>query len=138
MTEPDLVTLRRGACVDDASLVCHINSRGAFALNPLTVGAGATLRSASRLLSGAEMEPHSRLLEHTLVLGGDVVPEATTLQGWPADDGAGSSLATGASVAAADGAPVLRATIGLRETAGGGRTSAGFRKRAVTLRDSVI
>ena len=27
MTEPDLVTIQDNACVDDASLVCHINSR---------------------------------------------------------------------------------------------------------------
>ena len=27
MTEPDLVVIDDGACVDDASLVCHINSR---------------------------------------------------------------------------------------------------------------
>ncbi len=27
MTEPDLVLIEDNACVDDASLVCHINSR---------------------------------------------------------------------------------------------------------------
>jgi carbonic anhydrase/acetyltransferase-like protein (isoleucine patch superfamily) len=114
MTEPDLVTLERGACVDEASLVCHVNSRGAFALHPLVVGEGATLRSQSRLLSGAAMEPWSSLQEHTLVLGGDVVPEGVTWQGWPAnqDD---SSLLSRATLAAADGAP--SAAAGRRSTA---------------------
>jgi hypothetical protein len=80
MTEPDLVTIKEGAAIDEASLICHINSRGHFALNALLVDAGATMRSGSRLLSGATMEPFSTLLEHTLVFGGDVVPEASTMQ----------------------------------------------------------
>ena len=83
MTEPDLVTIEDGACVDNASLICHVNSRGQFALHPLRVGRGSTLRATSRLLSGASTEPHSMLLEHTLVLSGDVVDENTSVQGWP-------------------------------------------------------
>merc|ERR1719399_2329980 len=85
MTEPDLVTLDDGACIDCASLICHINSRGAFGLNPLRVGPGACMRSTSRLLSGASMEANASLLEHTLVLGGDLVDENTIVQGWPAN-----------------------------------------------------
>jgi len=85
MTEPDLVTLDDGACIDSASLISHINSRGAFALNALKVGAGSCLRSTSRLLSGASMEANATLLEHTLVLGGDLVDENTIVQGWPAN-----------------------------------------------------
>ena len=34
---------------------------------------------------GAAMMPYSTLLEHTLVLGGDVVDEGDTMQGWPAE-----------------------------------------------------
>ncbi|KAH8673483.1 hypothetical protein BX600DRAFT_410242 [Xylariales sp. PMI_506] len=64
-TEPDLVTLGDRVAVDDASLVGHINSRGTFDLNELHVG-------------------NRRLMEHTLVMGGDVVDARTTLQGWPA------------------------------------------------------
>jgi len=33
MTEPDLVHVGDGACIDDASLVAHINTRGNFELN---------------------------------------------------------------------------------------------------------
>ena len=84
MTEPNLVTLGDRVCVDQASLICHINSRGVFALRTLVVGSHSTMRSGCRLLSGATMERGSTLLEHTLVLAGDVVTEGSTSQGWPA------------------------------------------------------
>jgi acetyltransferase-like isoleucine patch superfamily enzyme len=84
-TEPDLLSLGDRVTVDDASLVGHINTRGKFSLNWLRVGDRCVLRTGSRLLSGAEMQNDSCLLEHTLVMGGEVVPEATTMQGWPAE-----------------------------------------------------
>lgn len=83
-TEPDLLTLGDRVAVDDASLVGHINSRGTFDLNRLAVGDRCVLRSGSRLLSGAKMEADSCLLEHTLIMGGDVVENGATMQGWPA------------------------------------------------------
>jgi acetyltransferase-like isoleucine patch superfamily enzyme/acyl carrier protein len=83
-TEPDLLTMGDRCVVDDASLVGHINTRGTFDLNELHVGDRCVLRSGSRLLSGASMKNDSCLMEHTLVMGGDVVDEGTTLQGWPA------------------------------------------------------
>lgn len=91
MTEPELVQIGHYAAIDNASLIAHINSRGQFSLNTVVVGPGATLRSNSRLLSGAAMMPHSTLLEHTLVLGGDVVDEDDTMQGWPAESVAAHS-----------------------------------------------
>ena len=63
----------------------RVVTAGRFSLNPLRVGAGATLRANSRLLSGATMEPRALLLEHTLVLSGDVVPAGAVAQGWPAN-----------------------------------------------------
>lgn len=93
-TEPDLLTLGDRVAVDDASLVGHINTRGKFDLNPLSVGARSVLRSGSRLLSGARMEEDSCLLEHTLVMAGDVVEAGVTMQGWPAEEFAGSRLPT--------------------------------------------
>jgi acetyltransferase-like isoleucine patch superfamily enzyme len=84
-TEPDLLTIGDRVAVDDASLVSHINSRGKFDLNPLLVGDRSCLRSGSRLLSGATMGDDSCLLEHTLVMSGDIVDAGTTYQGWPAD-----------------------------------------------------
>jgi hypothetical protein len=83
MTEPDLVTIGDDASVDDASLIAHINTRGIFRLNPLTVGSGCVLKAGTRLLSGASMENHSMMLEHTLVMAGECVDEGTVWQGWP-------------------------------------------------------
>ncbi|RYP85290.1 hypothetical protein DL769_001021 [Monosporascus sp. CRB-8-3] len=84
LTEPDLLTLGDRVTVDDASLVGHINTRGKFDLNRLRVGDRSVLRTSSRLLSGAEMGADSCLLEHTLVMAGDIVEEGVTMQGWPA------------------------------------------------------
>lgn len=84
-TEPDLLTLGDRVNVDDASLVSHINSRGVFNLNPLVVGDRSVLRSGSRLLSGAQMGKDAVLLEHTLVMAGDIVDDEATYQGWPGD-----------------------------------------------------
>ena len=45
--------------------------QGNFKLNHLHVGEGAVLRTNTRLMSGAVMQPHSTLLEHTLVPEGN-------------------------------------------------------------------
>lgn len=84
-TEPDLLTLGDRVCMDDSSLVCHVNTRGNFSLNTLEVGDRCVLRSGSRLLSGAKMCADSAMLEHTLIMSGDVADEKVTYQGWPAD-----------------------------------------------------
>ncbi|UJR19404.1 hypothetical protein I4U23_022534 [Adineta vaga] len=86
MTEPDLVTIGDDTCVDDASIICHLNSKGRFTLNPLVIGNRCVLRSQSRLMSGASMEDDSTLLEHTLIISGDATDEGTIWQGWPATD----------------------------------------------------
>jgi len=85
MTEPELIQIGDKACVDNASMIAHINARGYFSLNQTVVGPEATLRSWSRLLSGSAMMPRSMILEHTCVLGGDVVDEDSTWQGWPGE-----------------------------------------------------
>ncbi|XEU97329.1 hypothetical protein FSHL1_002615 [Fusarium sambucinum] len=84
-TEPDLISLGDRVVVDDASVVAHINTRGKFDLNRVDIGDRCVLRTGSRLLSGARMENDSCLLEHTLIMGGDVVEEKSTMQGWPAE-----------------------------------------------------
>ncbi|KAL3461223.1 hypothetical protein BJX64DRAFT_300238 [Aspergillus heterothallicus] len=84
LTEPDMVTLGERVAVDDASLVCHLNTRGEFELHPLVVGDRSILRTGSRLMSGSAMGKDACLLEHTLVLSGDYVDDGTTMQGWPA------------------------------------------------------
>lgn len=84
-TEPDLLRIGDRTVVDDASVVAHVNTRGKFDLNCLEIGERCVLRSGSRLLSGACMRDDSALLEHTLVMGGDVVASGWTMQGWPAE-----------------------------------------------------
>ncbi|KAM0255161.1 hypothetical protein ACHAQJ_006004 [Trichoderma viride] len=84
-TEPDLIKLGDRVAIDDASVVAHINTRGKFDLNRLSIGDRCVMRSGSRLLSGATMKNDSCLLEHTLIMSGDVVEENWTMQGWPAE-----------------------------------------------------
>ncbi|OZJ05493.1 hypothetical protein BZG36_01888 [Bifiguratus adelaidae] len=86
MTEPDLVIIEDDVAIDEASLVCHLNSRGQFSINPLHIGAGSVLRAASRLLSGASMKEDATLLEHTLIISGEVVDASSIWQGWPGED----------------------------------------------------
>ncbi|KAJ4294227.1 hypothetical protein N0V90_007917 [Kalmusia sp. IMI 367209] len=94
LTEPDMLTLGDRVVVDDASLVAHINTRGNFDLNALYVGDRSVLRSGSRLLSGAHMEADSCLLEHTLIMAGDIVDARSTAQGWPAEEFRGDRTPT--------------------------------------------
>ena len=54
-----------------------------YRLNPLLVGTGCVLKSNTRLLSGASMDAHSIMLEHTLVMAGEVVDCGSVWQGWP-------------------------------------------------------
>lgn len=84
MAEPDLVTLGDRVSLDDYSVVAHINSRGKFALNRLDIGTGCAMRTGSRLLSGAQMENHSMLMEHALLPSGDVAEASGVYVGWPA------------------------------------------------------
>jgi len=83
MTEPDLVTIGNMACIDDASLICHLNTQGVFSINKLTVGDNCVMRSFSRMQQSAVMEPGSVLLEHTLVYPADTVKANEWRQGWP-------------------------------------------------------
>ncbi|KAM5528319.1 peroxisomal-coenzyme a synthetase [Fusarium oxysporum f. sp. phaseoli] len=92
LTEPDLITLGDRVVVDDASVVAHINTRGKFDLNRVEIGDRCVIRTGSRLLSGAQMKNDSCLLEHTLVMGGDVVEERRTMQGWPAEEFSGKRV----------------------------------------------
>lgn len=87
MTEPELVTIGDKACVDDASLIAHLNTGGLLTTDHLQVGQGCVMRTFSRLQQGAVMEPGSALLEHTLVLPADTVRENEWRQGWPAGSG---------------------------------------------------
>merc|ERR1712176_1414518 len=49
MTEPEMVTIDDGACIDDASLIAHLNTQGVFSINKLHVGKNSVMRTFSRL-----------------------------------------------------------------------------------------
>jgi len=85
MTEPDLVTIGDGACVDSAVLVAHLNTNGKFSMERLSVGKNCVLRTWSRLQQGARLHDDTVLLEHTLVMPGESVVSGSVLQGWPPD-----------------------------------------------------
>ena len=84
LTEPELVTMGNRVTIDDCSIVAHINSRGRFSLNKLVIGDDCALRTGSRLLSGASMEPNAMLLEHTLIASGEIAEANSVYAGWPA------------------------------------------------------
>ena len=98
ISEADLVSLGDRVVVDDASVIAHINSRGSFYLNRLEIGDRCVLRTGSRLLSGVIMKNDSCLLEHILVIGGDVVEKRCTLQGWPTERFRGHRVKLGESI----------------------------------------
>lgn len=83
MTEPDLVTVGNGACLNKAFVICHTNSKGLFTLQPIQIGAHATLRTWSRLMGGGTLGENTRLLEHTTTMPGDSMDAGTIWQGWP-------------------------------------------------------
>ena len=86
MTEPDLVSIGDGACINFAFIICHTNSRGVFSLNRIIIEEGATMRSWSRIMAGAVLGKNAMLLEHTLALVGDQVDGCIIWQGWPTRD----------------------------------------------------
>ncbi|KAI0674678.1 acetyl-CoA synthetase-like protein [Trametes maxima] len=84
MTEPDLVEMGDHVAIDDCSVVAHINSRGNFSLNRLRIASSCAMRAGSRLLSGASMDEHSMLCEHTLLTSGETAMAGAAYAGWPA------------------------------------------------------
>jgi len=85
MTEPDIVKIGDRAMLDSCSVIGHLNTRGFFRINPLRIGPDACLRANTRLQSGGEVGAGGRMLEHTLVMQGDIVDENGTVQGWPSE-----------------------------------------------------
>lgn len=84
MPEPDLVTIGDHSVIDSASIVCHLNTKGNFALKRIRIGRGCTLRSQSRVQQAVHMGDGSMLLEKSLAMTGEVIEERTIWQGCPA------------------------------------------------------
>ncbi|KAL2759895.1 hypothetical protein ACRALDRAFT_2023993 [Sodiomyces alcalophilus JCM 7366] len=91
-TEPDLIILGDRVAMDDVNLRAHRDVRGKFDLERVEVGDRCVLRTGSSMLSGATMKNDSCLLEHTLIMGGDVVEKCWTMQGWPAERFSGNRV----------------------------------------------
>lgn len=84
MPEPDLVKIGDNVCVDMASIVCHLNTRGNFELVPIVLHSNTTLRSRSRAQQGVVVEEGAMLLEKSLALTGEVMECESIWQGAPA------------------------------------------------------
>mmetsp|Transcript_40920 Transcript_40920/g.98685 ORF Transcript_40920/g.98685 Transcript_40920/m.98685 type:complete len:1679 (-) Transcript_40920:120-5156(-) len=84
MPEPDLVTMGDNVCIDMASVVCHLNTRGNFELVPIVLQSNTTLRSRSRAQQGVVVEEGAMLLEKSLALTGEVMERESIWQGAPA------------------------------------------------------
>merc|ERR1712179_228481 len=57
------------------------------------------MRNMARLLAGAELERNATMLEHTLILAGDVAPAGSVWQGWPSNMIRGNDLNSKLTVA---------------------------------------
>jgi len=83
LTEPDLVELGEGVCLNKKSgVVCHLNSRGGFTLTAIKMGDRASCRALTKVTGGSTMGDDSLLLEHTLLMPGSQLGEGETRQGW--------------------------------------------------------
>lgn len=52
LVEPELITIGDGVCVNNqCSIICHLNTRGAFSLGAIAVGARNTARLDGELVS---------------------------------------------------------------------------------------
>ena len=86
LTEPDLVTMRDGVCLNQrAAVVCHLNSRGNFTLAPIALGPRASARALTKVCGGASLGADAILLEHTLLMPGEALADGETRQGWIAE-----------------------------------------------------
>jgi len=84
LVEPELISLADEVCINThCSIVCHLNTRGVFSLGRIAIGKATTVRAFTRVMADAIIHPEARLLEHTLVMAGEKVPEGETRQGWP-------------------------------------------------------
>jgi hypothetical protein len=79
MPEPDLVHMGGRCILDCASVVCHLNTRGAFMLKEITLEKDTTLHCCSRVQEAVHVKEGAQLLEKSLAMTGEVI-EANS--GW--------------------------------------------------------
>lgn len=85
LTETDLIEIGDRVVVDNAAIVSHIDRRGSIQLEKIKIGNRCVLRSGSNILSGSEMKDDSFLMEHTLILPGEVVEKGWVMHRRPAE-----------------------------------------------------
>lgn len=85
MEEPDFLAIGDDACIDQAVLIAHLNTRGEWMMGPIQIGPRACLRTASRVMMMSTVGEQSTLLEGTLVLAGDSSSRNSTWYGWPGE-----------------------------------------------------
>ena len=93
MEEPDFLNIGDGACIDQAVLIAHLNTRGEWMMGPIEIGPRACLRTASRVMMMSTVGERSTLLEGTLVLAGDSSSPSSTWYGWPGEAIAPAAIA---------------------------------------------
>ncbi|PFH60228.1 hypothetical protein XA68_11293 [Ophiocordyceps unilateralis] len=94
ITAADLVEIGDRVVIDDVGLISHMDRKGSVRLDRIKIGHRCVLRSGSNVLYGATMRDESCLLEHTLILPGEVVKEKCTMQRRPAERFYGSRMGT--------------------------------------------
>lgn len=85
MMEPDLIKIGKFSCIDKAVLIGHTNPYGKLNLDKLEVGERSAMLSDAKLSLGCVLGSDSVLLENSLALPGDVIPDHEVWQGWPAN-----------------------------------------------------
>jgi acetyltransferase-like isoleucine patch superfamily enzyme len=93
MEEPDFLKIGDHARIDQAVLIAHLNTRGEWMMGPIEIGAGACLRSMSRVMMISTVGERSTLLERTLVLAGDSSRPGATWHGWPGEEVTAKAIA---------------------------------------------
>ena len=84
MTEPDLVFIGDRCVIDNASIVCHLNTQGNFELAKIVIENDCTLCNGSRIQQACHMEEGSQLLEKSLAMTGEIIEANSIWQGCPA------------------------------------------------------
>lgn len=85
MEEPEFLHIGDEACIDQAVLIAHLNTRGEWMMGPIEIGARTTLRTASRVMMMSTVGAGATLLEGTLVLAGDSSAAGSIWYGWPGE-----------------------------------------------------
>ncbi|KAJ3496841.1 hypothetical protein NLG97_g2351 [Lecanicillium saksenae] len=84
ITESDLIEIGDNVAIDDVGIIPHVEREGSVRLGKIKIGDRCVLRSGSHILCGGVMKNDSCLLEHTLIMPGQVVEEGCTMYRRPA------------------------------------------------------